>query len=40
MHINEALVSHFAKVTLIWWFYFYNFYHADFDRKLINQALR
>ena len=24
------------KVILFWWFYCYNFYHADFDRKLIG----
>ena len=30
-----------AKVILFWCFYLYNCYiHADFDRKLINQAFR
>ena len=34
------LISQFSKVILFWWFYCYNFYHANFDRKLINQAFR
>ena len=25
-----------VKVILFWWFYCYNFYHADFDRKMIE----
>ena len=25
-----------VKVILLWSFYCYNFYHADFDRKLIE----
>ena len=38
--ISGHLISQFAKVILFWSFYCYNFYHADFHRKLFNQAFR
>ena len=38
--LSGHLISQFSKVILFWWFYCYNFYHANFDRKLINQAFR
>ena len=34
----SAFIFASAKVILFWCFYCYN--HADFDRKLINQAFR
>ena len=37
---QATLISQFPKFIWFWWFYCYNFDHADFDRKLINQAFR
>ena len=36
--LSGHLISQFSKDILFWWFYCYNFYHANFNRKLINQA--